>query len=297
MTDTMIESVGYAKILPAFLLDVVVAADTVKPVLEIVSAGGVLWQAHKRRFLLDVPDVARYLVEDGQRITIDAAVGADAAAIGRNLCMAPLAALLYQQGKLAFHAAAVANEHGAVLLAGDSGAGKSTLLMELQKRGWVVLADDLTAAQLDAGGIITILPTSSKVALWPDVLKGFGIESDLLPQHDVNRKSVEPVMQNELHSTYPLSAVYRLGIHKKHDCQLESVDGSSWFSMLGAVMYNSQIADAQCDRIAYMGFASAMSQYVPMQRLRRPWEPWSVSVLADLVENHLASLQLDPLPR
>ncbi|MBL0225866.1 MAG: hypothetical protein IPQ16_09915 [Geobacteraceae bacterium] len=292
----MKETIEYSNILPEFLRDVVVAADAVKPVLETVSAAGVLWQAHQRRFLLDVPDVARYLVEDGRRVTIDAAVGADVATIERNLCMAPLAALLYQQGKVAFHAAAVGNEHGAILLAGDSGAGKSTLLMELQRRGWTVLADDLTAAELNAGGVISILPTSSTVVLWPDVLKGFGIENSSLPQHDTRRKSFTPVMQDEHHSTYPLRAVYRLGIYRKNDCLLESADASNWFSMLGAIMYNSQIADAQCDRITFMRFASNLSQHVPMSRLKRPWQPWTVSVLADLVEEHLATIQLDPLP-
>ena len=39
--------------------------------LEGATARGVLWQAAPGRFLLDVPDVARYLVSGGAVITID----------------------------------------------------------------------------------------------------------------------------------------------------------------------------------------------------------------------------------
>lgn len=278
-------------ILPKFLADVGITSAHVPTNLEQITARGVLWQAAQRHFLLDVPEVARYLVEDGQRITIDEAAGVDAAATERNLCMAPLAALLYQRGMLAFHAAAVANEQGAILLAGDSGVGKSTLLMELLQRGWNLLADDLTAAELDVGGLVTIRPTSCEIALWPDALEGLGIEMDSLPAHDVNRRSVSPVNRSDRHATYPLRAVYRLGLHKIDGCLLENVEGSSWSRLLGTLMYNSHIADAQCDRPTYLRFMSALSQTVPIRRLRRPREAWSVKELADLVESHDADSQ------
>lgn len=273
--------------LPTFLQNTSITSASVLSTLDSVTAGGVLWQADHRRFLLDVPEVARYLVEDGQRIIIDET--ADAEATARHLCMAPLAALLYQRGMLAFHAAALTNENGAILLAGDSGAGKSTLLMELLQRGWNLLADDLTAAGLDVDGRVIILPTSSEVALWPDVLEGLGIESNSLPPHDVNRKSVSSVNRSDLLAAYPLRAVYRLGLHKNDGCLLENIEGSSWFRILGTLMYNSHIADVLCDRLKYLRFMSTLSQGVPILRLLRPRGAWSVKELADLVENHNAS--------
>src|SRR5579871_2989591 len=117
-----------------------------------VAMRGVLWQAAKDRFLLEVPSVARYLVEHGRRIAIAPTDGAAQADVVRFLRMAPLAALLYQRGVLVFHAAAATFGDEAVLLAGDSGAGKSALLARLVARGWTMLADDLAIVDCDAAG-------------------------------------------------------------------------------------------------------------------------------------------------
>lgn len=286
MLSSLQSLIHQGSILPKFLSGTTITVDSVPATLEGATAGGVLWQADHHRFLLAVPEVARYLVEGGQRITIDEAADVDAAATARNLCMAPQAALLYQRGMLAFHAAAVANEQGAIVLAGDSGAGKSTLLMELLQRGWKLLADDLTAAELDADRMVVIRPTDRDVALWPDALEGLGIESDSLPPNDANRKSASPDNRGEPLANYPLRAVYRLGLHKKNGCLLENIEGENWLHFLGTLMYNSQIADALCDRATYLRFMSALSQGVPIRRLRRPREPWSVKELADLIESH-----------
>jgi hypothetical protein len=80
---------------------------SVAPTLGDATACGVLWQAAPGRFLLDVPDVARYLVSDGAVITIDRAPAARDQDVTHFLNMTPLAALLFQRGQLALHAAAV----------------------------------------------------------------------------------------------------------------------------------------------------------------------------------------------
>lgn len=48
-----------------------------------------------------------------------------------------------QSALLWFHAAAVCNEHGAVVMSANWGHGKSTLSAEFAKRGWTYLSDDL----------------------------------------------------------------------------------------------------------------------------------------------------------
>ena len=88
--------------LPAWLSGTQIKTAAVPPVLRAASANGALWQASPGRFLLHAPGVARFLVETGRTITIDPAPQATAADVGRFLRMAPLAALLYQRGILAF---------------------------------------------------------------------------------------------------------------------------------------------------------------------------------------------------
>ncbi|MEI7844374.1 MAG: hypothetical protein WCK35_01085 [Chloroflexota bacterium] len=93
---------------PDWLTNLQVEFGSVPRGLEKTSASGVLWQAAPGRFLLDVPGVARYLAEDGQRLTIEPAPTASESEVARLARTVPLAALLYQRGLLAFHAAAVA---------------------------------------------------------------------------------------------------------------------------------------------------------------------------------------------
>jgi hypothetical protein len=55
----------------------------------------------------------------------------------------PLIELLRRQGFYNLHAAGVCRNGNALLLAGSSGTGKSTLTLELTRRGWDYLADDM----------------------------------------------------------------------------------------------------------------------------------------------------------
>lgn len=272
--------------LPTFLQNVQVKIAPVPDKLEGATAGGVLWQAAPGRFLLDLPKVARYLVEGGESITIEHFPGALPYAVNRFARMAPLAALLYLRGGLAFHAAAVANERGAVLLAGDSGSGKSTLLMEFLQRGWTLLADDLAAVDRDGRGGLYVSPTFAEVALWPDTLKKFGKVPDDLERADANRLLLSLPDQGAA-SPQQLRAIFWLGVHGDAEISCERAAGAEHFQAVATLLYNSHVADALLDRAVYMGYAAAAVSATPVVRLRRPLGSWSVAGLADLMEKEL----------
>lgn len=53
-----------------------------------------------------------------------------------------------------FHAGAVANANGAILIAGPGGSGKSTLVTHLYQQGWRYLSDDVLPLDLTTGRIL-----------------------------------------------------------------------------------------------------------------------------------------------
>lgn len=55
------------------------------------------------------------------------------------------------EGFVSLHAAAVARDGAAVVLAGESGAGKTTLTLGLLDAGWTYLSDDLAPVAVDTG--------------------------------------------------------------------------------------------------------------------------------------------------
>jgi hypothetical protein len=269
-------------VLPAWLSGTQIKTAAVPPVLNAANANGALWQAAPGRFLLHAPAVARFLVDDGRTITIDPAPLAAAADVGRFLRMAPLAALLYQRGILAFHAAAAANSKGAILLAGDSGAGKSTLLKTLLERGWMMLADELSAVDLDRDGELRVWPTFPEIRLWQNTEKILG-NRPVAPNSGSNWRNLQMNAQFA-HAPQPLRAIYWLTLHNADQIERETVEGMERFRAPGTMAYNSHIADVLLDRMEYMRSAAILAQAVPIHRLRRPRGKWSVEELADQVE-------------
>ncbi len=63
----------------------------------------------------------------------------------RVLLTKVLACVSVLRGYEALHASAVDSPAGAVVIAGPSGAGKTTLALELMRRGWPLLSDDVLA--------------------------------------------------------------------------------------------------------------------------------------------------------
>ena len=123
------------------------------------------------------------------------------AAIAPDQTLEDLAAYLYgpvlgfvlrSRGRLALHASCVRIGDGAVLLAGPPGAGKSTTAAALAARGLSVLADDLTALDLDDHGDSPLAwPSFDHLRLWPDgegvVLGASGVLDRITPTWDKRR--------------------------------------------------------------------------------------------------------------
>ena len=280
--------------LPDWLSDVQIQFAPISENLIDAGARGVLWQAAPGRFLLHAPEVARYLVENGQRITIESLGEVDRAVMRRFLYMAPLAALLYLRGRLAFHAGSAVpvndRDQGALIFPGDSGAGKSTLLAALHHRGWHIAADDLAAIDDVATGQLVVRPTYQEVMLWEDAvekLKIPGLAADLSAevQNDGRRIVTYPVQEAEIsHGLHILRGIIWLTVHSGPDIELEKVAGAKAFRAVGTMIYNSHIADALLHRGVYMGQAGAIAQTIPIYRLRRPRGEWRVEEMADKVE-------------
>jgi len=263
--------------LPDFLCDISINFAPVPSNIEGATSYGVLWQAVSGRFLLDIPGTARYLVENGNRISIDPHPSADQSEVNRFLRMTPLAALLYQRGVPVFHAAAAAGLNGAILIAGDSGVGKSTLLAAMLKRGWKLLSDDLSAVDLNGHGAPMIYPVFPEVILWPDSMKELKIETEN------GERQILSLVDRFAASPQPLSAIYRLSVHRE-ELEMTDIKGSAALNTLAQLSYNSRIADALLDRVAYMRLATAFAGTVFVRTLRRPRGRWSVDELADMVE-------------
>jgi hypothetical protein len=113
------------------------------------SACGPTWQIAGKQFLLRIPDIARFLLNDGSEIVVAPETDAGAADIPIFLLGTVFGILLHQREQVVLHASAVRVNGRAVLFCGSSGAGKSTLAAALAQRGYPLVTDDFCTLTVD----------------------------------------------------------------------------------------------------------------------------------------------------
>lgn len=150
--------------------DVVVRAGSVPETLADVTARGVAYSINAAQFLLELPGGARYLVEEGQRITYDRR-GASDREVALFLLGSAWAALCYQRGLLPLHASAIVDEGRVHAFTGPSGAGKSTLAAALAGRGRAFFTDDVLIVDGGSDALGGVCYAGQKdLKLWEDAL-------------------------------------------------------------------------------------------------------------------------------
>lgn len=119
------------------------------------------------RALYRIANVGDFLVEGGRSIVIDPHLPPDAPDIRLFLLGSVMCIIYHQRGILPIHAGSVEIDGEAVAFGGPSGAGKSTLASAFLRRGFRLLADDVTPVSL-AGGEARFLPGIRRIRLWAD---------------------------------------------------------------------------------------------------------------------------------
>jgi hypothetical protein len=102
------------------------------------------------RLLFEMPAVAKYLCENGRRITIEPLPGVSETDIADILVATALPALLWMRGEIVLHAAGFVPEGGdkAIAVCGPSRSGKSTILRDMVARHCRVVGDDTVRLRL-----------------------------------------------------------------------------------------------------------------------------------------------------
>lgn len=151
--------------------DVVIAIGTVPATLpNLVLDTPYLQTDGEGHARYTIAGVADFLIEKGRRITIAPAMDKDSPDVRLFLLGSVFGILCNQRGVLPLHAASVEIEGKAVAFAGASGAGKSTLAAAFNRRGFRLLADDVTPIAFD-GGTVRFLPGLRRIRLWADSMR------------------------------------------------------------------------------------------------------------------------------
>ena len=275
---------------PAVELDVTLRIGTTPEALSTpaqqIRRPESLWNTAPGAFLMDVPGVARYLVTDGRDILVEPRGGSDHD-MSIFLTGSVFAALLQQRGVTTFHASAIETDSGAVLFAGRSGSGKSSLLAEFIRRGYTMLADDVTGVVPGAGGRAVALSAFPSMRLWADAL-------DTLKERPQVQGKVREDMEKylapvERFRAEPLAvrAVCVLTSHQREGIEVETVPPADAFGWLFRYTYRKGYLHGLGQRPVHFRTVTAMAKSVPVVLVRRPAYPFLLDALVDRVEEYL----------
>ena len=242
------------------------------------------WQARPGAFLMEVGEIARYLVAGGRDVFVEPLGGSDDD-VAVFFASSPFTALLQQRSVLTLHAAAVKDQAGAVLLLGRAGVGKSSLAAALGERGYPLLADDVTGVVPAADGGPVALPAFSRHRLWAHTLDEMGWRDRV--QRRVRADVDKYWLPAQLAATEPLPVCAAIVLAEGDHFGLEPVPPDSAFWLLCSYTHRRPMMAALGQRRAHFQAAVALARRVPVVRVTRPSQRFLLDELADRVAAHL----------
>lgn len=277
--------------LPEFLpgngeaVDVEVGYGPVPENLDGARSKGVRFQAAPGRFLLTVDGVARYLTADGRKITIQKAPGAEEDAVRLFLQGSAFGALLHQRGLLPLHASAIAVNGKAILFSGMSGAGKSTLAGAFCKRGYSVLADDISVVSPGGDAIPMVLPGFPQIKLWADATRK--LKEDTAGLRKVREELDKfgwPLAEKFCSEPTPLGRIYVLRTTNTDRFEMEEVTGQEKFNLLVRNTYRFRFTEGLDSKPEHFSQCTVAGRHAEVRRVTRPVRGFRIEELMDLIE-------------
>ncbi|WP_372890066.1 HPr kinase/phosphorylase [Sphingomonas sp.] len=277
--------------------DVSIQPIDVPDTLGNVITAGPTWQRNAQQFLLDIPTVGRFLLEEGRSIGFAVAAEADEQDVALFLAGNVFGILLHQRNHIVLHASAVVVNGRAILFCGASGAGKSTLAAALGERGYRLVTDDQAAITLDGEGVPIVHPDGRLLKLWAPSIAALDLES---------RKGA--AMRGRLEKFYvtpgdastaamPVGAVYileeALPPHPAGITRPNPVDG---LLLLIANAYRPQLVRRMDQRPAYFRVGAALADTGGIFLLKRPMRFAAMAETIDGLEAHWGDIGLRSQP-
>ena len=245
------------------------------------------WEGKTGECLLTVQDVTRYYVVNGSSITIQPNPHAHPDYLRLFLFSSAFGALLHQRGYLPLHGSAVQMPDGrAAVFLGKPGAGKSTLAAALCLRGHTPLSDDISPLRKDAAGALWMYPG--------------------LPQHKLGQKSLtqlclDPATTRKVRpgvekyflsmtgsglAQVPLGMLYELKPSDitKVEMDIMPFQNITQLELLTRHTYRAGFALQLGQNADYLPLLGAVANRVPITRLMRPRETWSLPACVERIE-------------
>ncbi len=247
--------------------------------------GPFLWVSAKELWL-QIPKVARFLVQGGNTILIDPEPGIDEDSLRVFLLGSALGALLFQRGYLVIHGNAIQIGDQCMVCVGQSGAGKSTLAAGFMKRGYPILADDVVPVDKACNA----LPGFPRIKIWQDVADHLKIDTSGLRRIRPNiEKFNYPLQQQFAAEPLPIRWIYILGSENIDNIRFEPIQGMQRFPLLYNNTYRARYLEGMEIKPLHLQLCGKLASKIRLAKVTRSQSGFALDQLIDHLLADMAS--------
>lgn len=201
------------------------------------------YQVKGSEFWLNVPSVARYLVSNGQHISIDKVHDADEDSIRSFLFSTCFEVLLKQRQLLVMPGYALKKNNQALVFAGMPGNGQAMLQGLFYKRGYNFVSAQTVAINQQA----QVLPGIAQLEFWPAIAAALSLELPLLNTVRPAIKKYQVPLNDQYHPTaLPLKLIYILDMHQQDRIVFSPIEGSNKINCLHQLLKTNSVSVDLC---------------------------------------------------
>lgn len=234
--------------------------------------------------LFEIPEVAIYLIQDGNTIKFSPFAGANEDQVRLYILGTCMGALLMQRRILPLHGSAIAIEGKAYAIVGESGAGKSTLASAFLKLGCQLISDDVIPVTLNENSVPMVTPAYPQQKLWLESLNQFGMESNhYRPIFERETKFAIPVSHQFASRPLPLAGVVELVKTDNDEIEFNPIQNLYRLQTLFNHTYRNFFIARSGLMDWHFRMTAKMCEHIDIYQLRRPTSRFTAHELTDLI--------------
>jgi hypothetical protein len=237
------------------------------------------------KVLLNVHDIGKYLISDGNDVLIEPDPNANEEMIRLFLLGSALGILLHQRGILPLHGSGIVHKDKAVLFLGASGIGKSTLAETFRRKGYEFLTDDVSALSFPSDASVKVFPAYPKINLTEEAARNFNIPTEGLPEaHPKHKKYSIPVADGFCPDAKSLARIYILHRARDKNISLATPSKIAAIPFLTHNTYRKHVIEKMGLQQRHLDQCAHLAKHYPVRLLSRPEDLSRLEELAEHLE-------------
>ena len=223
-----------------------------------------------------VPDVGSYEIRNGNIITVEPDSGVPLQDLSVFILGSAFGFLMHQKKVYPLHGSTVDLGKRCITLVGHSGAGKSSLASGFVEKGYKLLTDDVSRIEyIDTD--YYVYPSYPSQKIWKDGAQHLALQYD--PENRVMRQLDKYYINSRerfCDSPKPLVGIFEIVPSEVHTPRLVQLEKSAVLNALISHSYLQEVIGGKTDVGAHLRFCSRLCESVPVYRIMRPYEGFTV---------------------